>query len=382
MRQIRPHPAGSRELKERGDGRITSLFRRHWVAITLITITLIGLALRLYQLDFQCLAADEIKTYTIVSTKTIPGILAWALGSDYNPPLFYIISKISALAFGTTTIFSIRFPDVILGTLAIPVAYLLGNETEGVWSGIITAIFIAASFPFIYYSQNARAYMLILVAFMAFTLYFIRLYRGDTSRKTITITAILAVLCLWSHFYSIIPLCVMLIFLSKKYSGILKKYVWIVVLLCLPFVYYIPVVINHLANFQEMVHDQYWLSPFSIATITPFELFGQGCLILLIFIGYSVITHRDKIYDILFVTGLITILSCIPMAWITAMSPRYALLVSPLLFIVAIYPVVNFIRTRTFQQQIVIVIGITYFICITNYGSLLSFWTFNICPYV
>jgi uncharacterized membrane protein len=361
---------------------IHSFARQHYIGIILTTLIILGFAIRLYHLDWQCLTADERTTFEYVSNKTLPQLLVWALGSDYNPPLFYLLSKVSTIAFGEATRYALRFPFMILGTLAIPLSYLLGKEIEGKWTGIFTAIFIAASFPFIYYSQNARAYMLVFVAFLAFTIYYVRVYRGDNSQKTIIIAAVLAALCLWSHFYSIIPICIMSAFLIREHFLELKKGICVAILVCLPFVYYITVVINHLLHFQGFVHSIYWLTPSEIAITTPYELFGQGWVVIAIAIGYTMFIYQDRLYAILFVTGILTALTCIPMALVTAMSARYALIVSPLLFIVAIYPIVIFMRTRTLQQQMIIVAMVAYFIFITNYGSMLSFTTFNICPYV
>jgi hypothetical protein len=70
-------------------------------------------------------------------------------------------------------------------------------------------------------------------------------------------------------------------------------------------------------------------------------------------------------------------------AFISNLSPRYALLVAPLLIIAAMYPVAGFIDKQTTAARKVALFALVVFaIAIFNYGSLLSWFTFNVCPLV
>jgi uncharacterized membrane protein len=142
--------------------------RKHyvWIAFSLIFIT--GIILRLFNLDFQCLSWDEEFTQHI-ATNTVSYIIAFTFTRDPNPPLFYIIVHYLIQAFGNT-VWIIRLPSAVFGILTIPFAYLLGKEYYNDILGIAFAFYIAVTYNFIFYSQFARAYMMVILMFMIFSL--------------------------------------------------------------------------------------------------------------------------------------------------------------------------------------------------------------------
>ena len=79
--------------------------------------------------------------------------------------------------------------------------------------------------------------------------------------------------------------------------------------------------------------------------------------------------------------GFITPLSLIAVSQFTGTMPRYAVLVSPLVIVVAMYPVSEWIdRLKTLNQKIAVFALVLFVIFLFNYGSILEWLTFSVCP--
>ncbi len=361
------------------------LIRDHWSLIAIASLTLLGLILRLYHLDWQCLTIDEKVTYQVASRTTMD-LIKWALGGDYNPPTYYILAHWSSILFGGVSNFAIRFPAMILGTLTIPIAYLVGKEYHDNITGILVATIICFSYPTILYAQNARPYSLVFLTFLCFTFFFIRMYKGDIRNRNVLFLCVFAAACLWSHFYSLMPLVISGVILGLKYRQLIWKGIFLVVLFCLPFIPYFDVVKNQFRVFAIAKAAHYppgasWVDPHIIAVMTPNELFCWAWIIFIPIITYSLWKYRDPLNRDLTIIATITCLSMIPMAYITAMLPRYALLVLPMYLCIAAYPVSKWIEPMKPTQKGIIVLLILFVIFLMNYGSLLQLYTLNLCEF-
>ena len=97
----------------------------------------------------------------------------------------------------------LRFVPALVGVLTIPLIYFAGKEFMDRNVGIIAAAAFALSPFLIFYSQEARAYsmMLFFVTF-AMVFYFKALKTNDL--KNWAMFGILSALAFWSHFYSFV----------------------------------------------------------------------------------------------------------------------------------------------------------------------------------
>ena len=121
-------------------------------------ITLIvGLALRLYRLDFQSVWWDESYSIDLASRSLVEMTLATA--GDIHPPLHYYLLSFWLPATGTTE-WTVRFQAVIFGLLLIPIVYQIGKRLFGPWAGLAAAALIAIAPFHVAYSQEARMYTL------------------------------------------------------------------------------------------------------------------------------------------------------------------------------------------------------------------------------
>jgi 4-amino-4-deoxy-L-arabinose transferase-like glycosyltransferase len=166
----------------------------------LLSLTLIGAVLRFYNIGFNSLWLDEASTLNF-AVKSLPEIWQATTGGEFNPPLFYWTEHIM-LVFGNSEVV-LRFIPALLGVLTIPLIYLVGKEFMDRNTGIIAAAAFAFSPFLIYYSQDARAYsmMLFFVTF-AMVFYFRALKSNDLTNWALF--GVLSALAFWTHFYALV----------------------------------------------------------------------------------------------------------------------------------------------------------------------------------
>jgi mannosyltransferase len=139
----------------------SSLDKHARIATGLLLVTLLlAAALRFYRLDAQSLWNDE-GTSVALARRDLRTI-AQDAALDIHPPLYYwLLSGWVRLA-GTSES-AVRSLSALLGVILVALAHGLGRRLAGPWTGLAAA-FLAAVQPFqIYYSQEARMYMLLAV---------------------------------------------------------------------------------------------------------------------------------------------------------------------------------------------------------------------------
>lgn len=167
----------------------------------LILLTAIGSFLRFYNLGFNSLWLDEAVTYYYA---TLPFGELWDMlrnGSEFNPPLFYILE--SFMVYLGKDEFVIRLIPALAGIVTIPVVFWMGKEFSDRNCGIVSAALVTFSSFLIYYSQEARAYSLLLLFVVLSVVFFLK---GMKSGRTIdwVLFGLFSSLGFWTHFYSII----------------------------------------------------------------------------------------------------------------------------------------------------------------------------------
>ena len=134
---------------------------RDWrVLVPLGVVMLLGLLLRVYRLDEQSLWWDD---YNGLAHLTINGFFASMMEARrMNPegaPLYHVVQYFASYLIGTGE-YAQRMLNVGIGTLTIPVVFLIGRNSFGVRAGLIAALLFAMSPPHIYHAQSLRIYPL------------------------------------------------------------------------------------------------------------------------------------------------------------------------------------------------------------------------------
>lgn len=176
-----------------------ALFRSRYLQL-LLSLTLIGTILRFYNLGYNSLWLDEATTYNL-AVKSIPDIWLATTGGEFNPPLFYWAEHIMLLLGNSEVV--LRFLPALLGILTIPLTYLVGKEFMDRNTGIIAATAFASSPFLLFYSQEARAYSMMLF-FVTFAMVFYFRALKNNSLRDWALFGVLSALAFWSHFYALV----------------------------------------------------------------------------------------------------------------------------------------------------------------------------------
>jgi len=190
-------------------------------------LLLLATLLRVYRLAGQSLWADEGNSVAL-ATRSIARI-AQDAAADIHPPLYYWFLHHWVNLFGTSEA-AVRGFSVLCGVLLVWLIYLIGRRLYGVRTGLAAAA-IASISPFqVYYSQEARMYMLMAllgaIAVYAFVRYVLdesaalaRLAVGDPAGLRLPLgTALLYVAATTGGFYThyafpVLPLTINLLYL-------------------------------------------------------------------------------------------------------------------------------------------------------------------------
>src|SRR5262245_14578312 len=139
--------------------------------ILLVLILALAIFLRFYLLDAQSFWNDEGNSARIAE-RSLTLITEGAAG-DIHPPLYYYLLHFWRGVFGTSE-FALRSLSAVLGVLLVGLTFLIGRKAFSAGIGLLAA-FVAAINPFqIYYSQEARMYILLAVIGAAATFFLLR----------------------------------------------------------------------------------------------------------------------------------------------------------------------------------------------------------------
>ncbi len=128
-----------------------------WRTLLLLAILALALGLRLYGLDAQSFWNDE-GTSVALAGRDLATITANA-SHDIHPPLYYFLLHYWVGVAGTSE-FAARALSAAIGTLAVGATYALARRLLSVRAALPAALLAALS-PFqVYYSQEARMYIL------------------------------------------------------------------------------------------------------------------------------------------------------------------------------------------------------------------------------
>jgi mannosyltransferase len=141
---------------------------------------------------------------------------------ETSPPLYFVVIWVWAHIFGTTEV-ALRSLSALAGIALVPIAYLSARELISKWAGVIAAAFVTVNPFLIWYSQEARAYMLLALLTGASFLWFVRA-RRDPSTRNLAWWAIWSSLALMTHFFAgfvIAPEALLLLWVSRTRAVLL-----------------------------------------------------------------------------------------------------------------------------------------------------------------
>jgi mannosyltransferase len=163
-----------------------------------LTLTLLAAAMRFGTLNVQSIWLDESATMILVR-RGFGGMLSHLSSSESAPPLYYILVWAWTKLFGVGPL-GFRSFSALIGTITVPVMYAAGRRISprvGLWAAALTLV----SPAMYYYSQEARAYgLLVLFSAAAFALW-LRALQRPTGRN-LALWSLVSSLAVLTHYFA------------------------------------------------------------------------------------------------------------------------------------------------------------------------------------
>ena len=171
-----------------------------WLGV-LVGILLLAFALRAGGLLSESLWIDEGYSLALAQTRALEIVRGTA--ADQHPPLYYLLLgawlRLGRPQLALQAIFLVRYLSVLIGTLGVAAGAWCGRELLGKEAGLATALLLAVSPMHVWYSQEARMYILLalLVTLSAGMVW--RLVHG---RRGWAVYGLVTVLALYTHYFA------------------------------------------------------------------------------------------------------------------------------------------------------------------------------------
>jgi uncharacterized membrane protein len=172
----------------------------------LLFILVVAFILRFFKLGYESFWLDELHTMNEASP-SIPfsQLFQYLASSDQHPPLFFFCERFVFSIFGRSEITG-RFFPALAGVASVWAMYLLGKEILNKNLGLIAAAFTCVNYFNLYYSREARGYILLFwMAALSFV-FLIRLIKNLRSRD-MWYYSLFALATMYTHYYGIFLVC-------------------------------------------------------------------------------------------------------------------------------------------------------------------------------
>jgi mannosyltransferase len=185
--------------------------RTFWIVAGL---TALAAVLRFATLGLQSYHHDEVVTASRVLRKDFWHAMDAVGFSESAPPLYYALSWAWAQLFGTGEV-GLRSLSALAGVAIVPVAYLLGAALRDRRTGLVAAALVAVNPMLVWYSQEARAYALMVLLSAISLLFFVRALERGRRRDSLAWGGVSA-LALATHYFAALPLAVEALWLLAR----------------------------------------------------------------------------------------------------------------------------------------------------------------------
>ncbi len=217
--------------------RVASVSTETWLVGGLVVI---GALLRFTTLGAQSYWFDEAQAAHELHL-SLGSMLSSFAAVETAPPLYFVLGWVWVHLFGAGEV-ALRSLSALAGTALIGIAYLCGRELVSRRAGVLTAAFVALNPFMIWYSQEAREYMLVAAFCGASLLCFLHAWR-DPSGRNIAWWALFSVLALLTHYFAaflVAPEALWLLYIARSRAAVVAAAVVGLVELAL-----IPLLVGH-----------------------------------------------------------------------------------------------------------------------------------------
>ena len=257
---------------------LASVSTETWLVGALVVL---GAGLRFATLGAQSYWFDEAQAAHELHL-SLGSMLSSMVHVETAPPLYFVLGWAWVHVFGSSEL-ALRSLSALAGTALIALGYLCGRELVSRRAGLLTAAFVAVNPFMIWYSQEAREYMLVAAFCGASLLCFLRAWR-DPAGRNIAWWALFSVLALLTHYFAaflVAPEALWLLYIARSRACVVAVGVVGLIQLSL-----IPLLVDHatasLLGFITGTHLSARIQevPVAFALGPPFDtlLLGYGLI--------------------------------------------------------------------------------------------------------
>jgi mannosyltransferase len=185
--------------------------RAFWIVAGL---TALAAVLRFATLGVQAYHHDEIVTASRILRDGFGHAMNAVGFSESAPPLYYALAWVWTQVAGTGE-FGLRSLSAVAGVATVPVAYLVGLELRGRRAGLMSAALVAVNPMMLWYSQEGRAYALLVMLCAVSLLYCVRALRSGR-RRDFVFWGVASALALATHYFAVFPIAAEAIWLLRR----------------------------------------------------------------------------------------------------------------------------------------------------------------------
>jgi predicted membrane-bound mannosyltransferase len=175
-------------------------------AAPLLLLIAIAALVRLVALGTQSFWSDEAITALLVR-RDFGSLLSGIADTESTPPLYYVAAWLWAKVAGTDEV-GLRSLSVVFGVLAVPVAYGAARALVSSRAAFIAGVLVAVNPLLVWYSQEARAYSLLVllcgISFWAFVV-----ARESGSGRALACWWLASSLAIATHYFAVLVVAVM-----------------------------------------------------------------------------------------------------------------------------------------------------------------------------
>ncbi len=237
--------------------------------VLVLSITVFGALLRLYQLGAQSLWLDELFSVAAASGNWAKVVAVTAMG-DTNPPLYNLVLHL-AMQLGSDEV-TVRLPSSIFSIATIPLLYIFARDLFGIRAAGLSALGIAVSPFHVLFAQEARMYALLGFLTLTATLFFYRAWLGAGFWNW-ALFVLSAILALYTHslaFLYLVALGVFALVAKNQWRERWRQWVVAHIVILIAFLPWVGVELQQVGRVQS----GFWAAPPSpLAFLTvPFLL--------------------------------------------------------------------------------------------------------------
>jgi 4-amino-4-deoxy-L-arabinose transferase-like glycosyltransferase len=232
---------------------------RYKTPLLLFPVLLLGLTLRVCEIDRESLWLDEAHTYWTV--RSSPADIIKILSKDVHPPLYFLLLHSWVRILGDSD-GAIRLFSAVFGVFAIATVFHIGRLLFNERFGLLAALFLALSAFHIQYSQEARSYSLYFFL-TSISVYFVLLAHKGNQYGWIGYIVSTALL-LYTH--NTAALCVagvMLFYVALEWPWKLSSIIPLVVSASAAFLLYAPWIPKYMSQ-AIRVKEHFWTSELTV----------------------------------------------------------------------------------------------------------------------